>query len=62
MRAVEAWRPIVANFQMIDVRQQVSISTFLEFDGTQVTPNDRRPGELGTLLDQVEKLTRTLRG
>lgn len=47
---------------MIDVRQQVSISTFLEFDGTQVTPNDRRPGELGTLLDQVEKLTRTLRG
>lgn len=62
VRAVEAWRPIVANFQMIDVRQQVSISTFLEFDGTQVTPNDRRPGELGTLLDQVEKLTRTLRG
>ena len=62
VRAVEAWRPIVANFQMVDVRQQVSLSTFGEFDGTQVTPNDRRPGELGTLLDQVEKLTRTLRG
>ena len=62
VRAVEAWRPIVANFQMVDVRQQVSLSTFGEFDGTQVTPNDRRPGEAKTLFGQLEKMTTALRG
>ena len=62
MRAVEAWRPIVANFQLVDVRQQVSLSTFGEFDGTQVTPNDRRPGEAKTLFGQLEKMTTALRG
>lgn len=62
VRAVEAWRPIVANFSMVDVRQQVSLSTFGEFDGTQVTPNDRRPGEAKTLFGQLEKMTTALRG
>lgn len=62
VRAVEAWRPIVANFQMVDVRQQGSLSTFGEFDGTQVTPNDRRPGEAKTLFGQLEKMTTALRG
>ena len=62
VRAVEAWRPIVANFQMVDVRQQVSLSTFGEFDGTQGTPNDRRPGEAKTLCGQLEKMTTALRG
>lgn len=61
VRAVEAWRPVVANFQMLDVRQQVSMSTFTEFDDEQVTPNDRRADELGTLLEQLLGLTRKVR-
>lgn len=53
VRAVEHWRQIVANFSMVDVRQQVSMSTFTEFAKGEFTPNDRRPGELGTLLQQL---------
>ncbi|MGD9605965.1 MAG: NADPH-dependent FMN reductase [Leucobacter sp.] len=54
VRAVEQWRQIVANFEMVDVRAQVSMSTFAEFeeDGA-FAPSDRREGELGRLLDQL---------
>lgn len=62
VRAVEAWRPVVANFQMVDVRQQVSLQLFGEFDGNEVTPNDRRAGELTALFDQLEGMTAKLRG
>ncbi|WP_151524599.1 NADPH-dependent FMN reductase [Serinicoccus kebangsaanensis] len=55
VRAVEHWRQILANFSMVVVRQQVSLSGFDEFDGAQVRPNDRRAGELETLLDQLEE-------
>ena len=58
VRAIEHWRLILANYSMVVVRQQVSLSTFAEFDGAQVTPNDRRPDELSTLLDQVEEAAR----
>lgn len=54
VRAVEQWRQIVANFEMVDVRAQVSMSTFAEFgDGGAFTPAERREGELGRLLDQL---------
>lgn len=54
IRAVEHWRQIVANFQMYGVRAQVEMSTFAEFDSEgNVTPAERREGELGTLLDQL---------
>ncbi|MEI2776747.1 MAG: NAD(P)H-dependent oxidoreductase [Tetrasphaera sp.] len=36
VRAVEHWRQIVANFHMAAVRQQVSVSRFLEFDRSAV--------------------------
>lgn len=62
VRAVEQWRQIVANFQMVDARQQLSVSRFTEFDGTTFTPNERRAGELATLLDQLLDLTGKLRG
>lgn len=62
VRSVESWRTIVANFQMVDVRQQVSLQLFGEFDGNQVAPNDRRAGELATLFDQLEAMTAKLRG
>lgn len=58
VRAVEHWRQILANFSMVVVRQQVSMSTFDEFDDATVRPNDRRADELGTALDQLEEAVR----
>lgn len=57
VRAVEQWRQIVANFQMLDVRAQVSLSLFGEFGEGGFTPQERRAGELDTLLDQLITLT-----
>lgn len=57
VRAVEQWRPIVANLNMWDVRAQVSLNTFTEFGAEGVTPNERRPDELTTLLDQLVAAT-----
>ncbi len=61
VRAVEAWRPIVATLQMYDIRPQVSMSTYAESDGTTITPNSRRAGELTRLLEQLVALTTKLR-
>ena len=57
VRAVEQWRQIVANFQMLDVRAQVSLSLFTEFGADGLTPLERRTGELTTLFDQLITLT-----
>lgn len=62
VRAVEQWRGVIANFQMVDVRGQVSLGTFTEFGDNGLQPLDRRPGELATLLDQLTDLTGRLRG
>ncbi|GAA5026609.1 NADPH-dependent FMN reductase [Microbacterium fluvii] len=53
VRSVEQWRQIIANFSMIGVRAQVTLSNFTEFDGAQVTPGDRKPDDLRTALDQL---------
>lgn len=61
VRCVEHWRAIVANFQMVDVRQQVALSLFTDFDETgSLAPLDRREGELDTLLDQLVAMTARL--
>lgn len=57
IRAVEQWRQIFANFQMLDVRAQVSISLFAEFGQGGFAPAERRSAELTTLLDQLVALT-----
>ena len=62
VRAVEHWRSIVSNFQMADVRQQVSMSAFTEFPDGVFTPGERRADTLATLLDQLTHLTVKLRG
>lgn len=61
VRSVENWRTVVANFQQFDVRAQVSLSTFLDFDGSTFAPQERRPAELKTLLDQLINITAKLR-
>ena len=54
IRSVEQWRQIVANFMMLDVRAQVSISVFAEFGTDGFRPSARAPArqELSTLLDR----------
>jgi NAD(P)H-dependent FMN reductase len=61
VRAVEQWRQVVVNFQMVDVRAQVSLSLFTDFGSDGLALLDRREGELGTLLDQLVDLTGRLR-
>lgn len=56
VRAVEAWRLAVANFNMFDVRNQVSLNLFSEFDDDGVKPNERRPEELSELFAMVVKI------
>lgn len=60
VRAVEHWRQIVANFHMVGVRQQVSLSRFSEFGDDGLALLDRRDGELDTLFDQLESMAATL--
>lgn len=57
VRAVEHWRQITANFQMHDVRAQVALGTFTDFDGSDLALLDRRDGELDALFGQLVPLT-----
>lgn len=61
-RAVEQWRQIVANFSMLDVRAQVSLSLFTDFGADGFAPQERRAGELATVLDQLIALTAKVTG
>lgn len=60
VRAVEHWRQIAGNLSMVDVRQQLELSLFTEFGDNGFTPNERREGELATLLDQLTEMARRL--
>ena len=61
IRVVEAWRSVVANFQMTDVRAQVALSLFTDFGADGFAPQDMRAAALTTLFDQVEAATAKLR-
>ncbi|WP_114905985.1 NADPH-dependent FMN reductase [Ornithinimicrobium murale] len=64
-RAVEAWRVVVANADMYDLRAQVALSTFSEFDGDTFTPADRNAEEAADLFASLEAASTalaTLRG
>lgn len=58
VRAVEQWRAIVANVKMYDVRGQVALSLFTDFTDGELSPLDRREGELKLMLDQLVTLTK----
>ena len=60
VRAVESWRQIVGNFEMYDVRNQVSLSIFNDVDDNGFAPQERRAGELETLLNDVERIVTQL--
>ena len=54
MRAVEAWRGIMAEIQIADVRAQVPLSLFTDFENfTMFKPDPSHEAKVGTMLDQV---------
>lgn len=53
VRAGEHWRQIMANFNMHVVRSQMTINRFTEFDGDTFAPNERRAGELDSLVETL---------
>lgn len=62
VRAVEHWRPVVANFQQLGVRAQVALSTNTEWADGEFHPHDRHVAELDALLDMLIAATAKLRG
>lgn len=57
VRAVEQWRQIVANFDMIDIRATISLQLFTEFGETGLIPLERRGGELANMVDSLVAVT-----
>lgn len=53
VRAVEHWRQILANFEMHDVRAQVSLGLFTDVGDKGFAPQQRRSGELTRALDSL---------
>ncbi|MBX3283180.1 MAG: NAD(P)H-dependent oxidoreductase [Acidobacteria bacterium] len=54
VRAVEHLRGMMAELQIADVRQQVMLSLFTDFENyTVFKPDERHKNSLSTLLDQV---------
>lgn len=62
VRAIENWRQIVANFQMVDVRAEVNLSTFFDYDGDEFTPLERREDEVSALFNSLVKVAGKLAG
>ncbi len=62
VRAIEQWRQIVANFSMPVVRAEQNFSTFTHWKDGTFTPEERHAKEVYAMLDQLEELTRTIRG
>lgn len=60
VRAVEAWRPIVANFHMFDVRTAVALSVFAHFDEHGPKDDPQLVGDLSTTLDELESIAAKL--
>lgn len=62
VRAVEHWRNIVANLSMFDVRNQLDLNLFTEFDDNGAAPNERRPEEMAAIFDDLERIAGLLQG
>lgn len=60
VRAVDAWRLVVANFNMYDVRNALAINVFTEMSGDGFRPAERRAQEIADLFDTLEPATKAL--
>lgn len=61
-RAVEQWRPIVANANMFDVKAQVALSTILHWRDGVFTPADRHLVEIEMLFASIEAASEAMTG
>lgn len=61
IRAVEHLRLIMGELQVADVRAQVALSLFTDFDGPELHPGTHQPATLHTMLDQVIAWSRALK-
>jgi NAD(P)H-dependent FMN reductase len=61
VRAVEHWRPVLANLKVSDARAQVSLMAFDDWKDGGFRPLDRREEELDAMLDELVELTEAVR-
>jgi len=61
VRAVEHWRTILANLRMADVRAQVSLLVFEDWNDGEFRPLERREQELTAMLDQLIEMAEAVR-
>ncbi|GAA4708107.1 NADPH-dependent FMN reductase [Phytohabitans rumicis] len=62
-RAVEHLRLVMGELQVADVRAQVALSLFTDFENfTTLAPSPYQVGQLSTMLDQVVAWSRALHG
>ena len=56
VRAIEAWRLIVANFQMLQVRAALEFNLFTEFPEGNFSPEDRKIQEAANMFTDLEAM------
>lgn len=62
VRAVEHLRLVAAELKLADVRSQVALSLFEDFDGDRFTPRPHHATVLETMLDEIITWSRALAG
>lgn len=60
VRAIEQWRQIVANFSMPATRAELNFNAFTHWKDDVFVPEERHTDETHAMLDELEKLTRTM--
>lgn len=56
IRATEAWRLIVANFEMLQVRAALDFNLFTDFPEGNFTPDARKVDEASALFDALDAM------
>ncbi|AKK10744.1 NADPH-dependent FMN reductase [Corynebacterium uterequi] len=56
VRAVEAWRLVVAIYEMVQLGAQLGFSIYTDFTEGALTPNERKVASADALLTQLEGL------
>ena len=57
VRAIENWRSVLANFSMVDIRNELNINLFTHFADGAFVPNAHQNDEVKALFDALENLT-----
>ncbi len=57
VRAIENWRSVLANFSMVDIRNELNINLFTHFADGAFAPNAHQNDEVKALFDALENLT-----